>query len=128
VTIFELLEEIAVRENQKITEILGRREIRQIFESNQSAPGKARAILDALRLIRFPQLRATLDRITARIAGLKLPPGVRVVLPPDLGSDELRMELTAHGGAELKRLVEAVAVKSAELCQIADLLGGADEI
>ena len=64
----------------------------------------------------------------ARIAELKLPAGVRVVLPPDLGSDELRMELTAHDGAELKGLVEAVADKSAELCRIADLLGGADEI
>jgi hypothetical protein len=128
VTIFDLLEEIAVRENQKIAEVLSLPEIRRIFDSSQSAPGKARAILDALRRIRFPQMRATVDRIMARIAELKLPPGVRVVLPPDLASDELRIELTAHGGAELKRLVEAVAGKSAKLCRIADLLGGADEI
>jgi len=128
VTIFELLEEIGVREERKIAEVLSRNEIRQIFGANQSAPGKARALADALRAIRFPRLRAALDRITARIAGLGLPAGVRLVLPPNLSSDELRVELTAHSGAELQRLVEAVAARSAELCRIADLLGGTDEV
>jgi hypothetical protein len=128
VTIFTLLEEIGVRENQPVAEVLTRREIRNIFAANESAPGKARALLDALRAIRFPQLHETLAQINARIAALKLPVGLRVVLPPNLSSDEVRVEVTAHGGAELKRLVEAVTAKSTELCRVADLLGGADEV
>lgn len=128
VTIFTLLKEIGVRENQPIAEVLTRREVRNIFAANESAPGKARALLEVLRAIRFPQLHETLAQINARITELRLPEGVRVVLPPNLGSDEVRVELTAHGGAELKRLVEAVTARSAELGRIADLLGGADEV
>jgi len=128
VTIFRLLEEIGVRENQPIAEVLTRREIRHIFAANESAPGKARALLDALRAMRFPQLHDTLAQIMARVAELRLPAGVRVVLPPNLSSDEVRVELTAHGGAELRRLVEVITARSTELCRIADLLGGADEV
>ena len=128
VTIFTLLEEIGVRENQPVTAVLARREIRHIFAANQSAPGKARALLEALRAIRLPHLDAALERIIARVAALKLPAGVRLVLPPNLSSDELRVELTAHGGDELRGLVEALTAKSTELCRIAELLGGADEV
>jgi hypothetical protein len=128
VTIFTLLEEISMRESSSIAEVVARREIRQVFASNQSSPGKARALLDALRLIRLPQLHVTLDRLTARIAELKMPTGIRIVLPANLSSDEVRIELTAHGGAELQRLVGALMVKSTELGRIADLLGGTDEV
>lgn len=128
VTVFEMLEEIGIRENQPIGKILERREIRRVFTANQSAPGKARALLDTLRAMRFPRLRAALDLITARVADLGLPAGARLVLPPNLSSDELRVELTAHSGAELKRLIDALAARSTELSRIADLLGGTDEV
>lgn len=127
VTVFALLEEIGVRENRSIAEVLTRRELRHAGDTGQSTPGKARALLDALRAMRFPQLRATLERITARLAALGLPAGVRVVLPPNLSSDELRVELTAHSGAELKRLIEALAARSTALGRIVDQLGGTDE-
>jgi hypothetical protein len=57
-----------------------------------------------------------------------MPTGIRIVLPANLSSDEVRIELTAHGGAELQRLVGALMVKSTELGRIADLLGGTDEV
>ena len=72
-----------MRENQPIAGVLARREIRHIFAANESAPGQgARRCSPTLRAIRFPHLHDTLAQIMARVAALKLPAGVRVVLPP----------------------------------------------
>ena len=128
VTALELLEEIAVCENAKVAEILKRRELRRIIEGAGSAPGKARALLDALRAIRFPRMRKAADKIAAKVVDLRLPAGIRLVLPRDLGSDELRVELIAHSGIELRTLLDALAERVDPLCRIADMLGGVDEI
>ena len=124
----ELLEEIAVREKLNLKEILERRELRNIIDGAGSGPGRARALLDTLRAIRFPRLRAAADRIAAQVAALALPAGIRLVLPRDLSSDDLRVELTAHGGSELRKLLDALAGRADSLCEIAEALGGADEI
>jgi hypothetical protein len=128
VTALELLEEVALRERENIAAVLARSDIRRILESTGSAPGRARTLLEALRAIRFPQLKATTDRLRAEVAALALPVGVEVVLPRELSSDELRIEISAHGGAELERLIVAIEKNAAALRRIADILGGADEI
>jgi hypothetical protein len=135
VTVFELLEEIAVREGATnvsievtIAAILARHEIRRILDATGSAPGRARALIDTLRAIRFPRLKRTADRLAAEIAALGLPRSVKVVLPKELASDEVRIEISAHGGAELERLIDSVAQARAGLGRVADLIGGADSI
>jgi len=128
VTALVMLEEIGVREDQTIAQLLARAEIRRIQAANESAPGKARALLDTLRALRFPRMRAAFDQLKTGIASLRLPAGIRVVLPADLASDELRVELTAHGGDDLQRLVDAIVTHAAELRRLADQLGGADEV
>jgi hypothetical protein len=128
ITALEMLEEIALRDRASVAAVLARHEIRRILNGTGSAPGRARALLDQLRAFRFPRLKRTADRLTAAIAALGLPRGVAVVLPRALGSDELRIEISAHGGAKLDRLLEALANKRAGLRRIADLLGGIDEV
>jgi hypothetical protein len=135
---FELLEEIALREREAnvsieeievtIAAILARREIRRILEGTGSAPGRARELIETLRAIRFPRLKRTSDRLAAEIAALGLPRGVKVVLPKELSSDEVRIEISAHGGGELQRLIDSVAQARAGLRRIADLIGGTDSI
>jgi hypothetical protein len=49
-----------------------------------------------------------------------------VILPRDLASDELRIEITAHGAAELEKLIEAIAKRAAGLRRVAGLIGGED--
>ena len=139
-TAFELLEEIVVRERATIVAnganatiatiatILARREIRRILDGTGSAPGRARELLDALRTIRFPRLKRTAQRLAEEIAALGLPHGVSVVLPKELGSDEVKVEISAHGGVELERLIDAVGQARAGLIRIADLIGGGDSI
>jgi hypothetical protein len=124
VTALDLLEAIAVRETTRLAAILDRPDMCRIIDGAGSAPGKARALLDRLRAIRFPRLREAADRLAADVADLALPAGIRLVLPPDLSSDELRVELTAHSGIELRRLLDALAGKADFLCRIADTLAG----
>jgi hypothetical protein len=128
VTTLELVEEIAVRESATIGMILVRPEIRRILDGTGSAPGRARALIDTLRAIRFPRLKRAADRLSVEIAELGLPHGVKVVLPRALSSDEVRVEISAHGAADLGRLIDSVARARAGLGRIADLIGGADSI
>jgi hypothetical protein len=135
VAAFELLEEIALREREANVPIEGafaaifaRREIRRILEGAGSAPGRARELLDMLRAIRFPRLKRTADRLAAEIAALGLPRGVKVVLPNELSSDEVRIVISAHGGGALEQLIDSVARARVGLGRIADLIGGTDLI
>jgi hypothetical protein len=135
VAAFELIEEIALREREANASIEGafaaifaRGEIRRILEGTGAAPGRARELIDTLRAIRFPRLKRTTDRLAAEIAALGLPRGVKVVLPKELSSNEVRIEISAQGGGELTRLIDSVAQARAGLERVADLIGGTDLI
>jgi hypothetical protein len=128
VTAFELLEEIALREREAIAALLARGDIRRILNGTGSVPGRARELIDALRAIRFPRLKRTADRLVAEIAALGLPPGVNVILPKELSSDEVRIVISAHGGGELVQLIDSVVEARTGLGRIANLIGGTDLI
>lgn len=128
VTAFECLEEISVRESAQIAAIVARREIRRILDGAGAAPGRARSFVEQLRTIRFPRLKHATERMTAALAALALPRGINVLLPRDLSSDELRIEIVAHGGDEMDRLIGALAKNRNGLRRIAAMLGGADEL
>jgi hypothetical protein len=55
-----------------------------------------------------------------------MPHGIKVVLPRDLASDEVRIEIVAHGSAELSELLETLRIKAGPLVRIAAMLGGTD--
>ncbi len=74
--------------------------------------------------MRFPKLRDTMKRLRDEVADLHLPPGINVVLPHDLASDELRIEITARGEAELEKLIDAIGRNGDGLKRIAQMLGG----
>jgi hypothetical protein len=126
VAAFDLLEEIALRERIKIATIIAGAEIRRILDGAGSAPGRARDLLDTLRAQRFPRLHRLTERFALEIAALGLPGGVRVVLPKDLSSDEVRIEICARGGADMLRLIDVVANAREALGRIADLTGTDD--
>ena len=128
VTVFELLEEIALREQSTPRDILVRGEIQRILDGAGSAPERARALLDELRTIRMPRLRATTERLKREIAALGLSREIGVTLPRDLGSDEMRIEILARGGAELERLIDELTKHRAGLGRIAEMLGGGQDI
>jgi hypothetical protein len=124
VTALDLLEEIAVRERVTVADVLSRDEIRRIADGSASGPARAGALIEALRQIRFPRLRAMQERLRAEVAALKLPRGISVDLPKELGSDELTVSLRVRSADDLGRLVAALNQSSAGLARIVEMLGG----
>ena len=107
ITALELLEEIAVRERVTAAEVLSRDEIGRVADGSGSGPARASALIEALRKIRFPRLRA-----------------ISVDLPKELGSDELTVSLRVRSADDLGRLVAALNRSSARLARIVEMLGG----
>jgi hypothetical protein len=124
VTALDTLDEIGVREHLTIAAILDRPEVRRITNGSGPAPSRASALLEALRTLRYPLLKRMQDDLHAEASALKLPRGISLDLPKDLGSDELTVSLRVRSGAELAHLLEALDQKRAGLTRIIEMLGG----
>jgi hypothetical protein len=124
ITALETLEEIAVREDVTVAGVLDRAEIRRIAGGPGSAPSRASALMEALRTLRYPRLKKMEEQIRSEVSALKLPRGISVVLPKELGSDELTVSLRVRSAAELARLLEALDRSRPGLARIIDMLGG----
>jgi len=66
------------------------------------------------------------ERLRAEVTTLKLPRGISVDLPKELGSDELTVSLRARSADDLGRLIAALNQSSAGLARIFEMLGGND--
>ncbi len=126
VAALELLNEIAVRERATVAAILAREDVARIAAGAGSAPQRARALLDALRALRYPRLGRTFDRIRAEVRALKLPRTISIEVPKELGSDELAITLSVRSAAEFDAALHALGEQRAALARIIDLLGGKD--
>jgi hypothetical protein len=128
VAALELLAEISVREQTSAARILARPPLRRLATEGGSAPERAHAFLNELRAIRFPRLRETTERLEAAIAALRLPRGIRVLLPRELASDELTIQLAASAPGELDRLLDKLLEKRSDFARILAMLGGDDYV
>jgi hypothetical protein len=128
ITALTLLEEIAVREGQSVGEILDRLPLRRVLDSAGSGPGRARLLLEELRAARYPQIKRASDYLAGQLSAIKLPPCIKVVLPRDLASDEVRVEIVAHGSAEMEQVLASLTAKSPELVRLAAMLAGEDDL
>ena len=124
VTALDTLDEIAVRERVTIAAILDRPEVQRVANGPGSTPSRASALLEALRTLRYPQLRKMQDELRAEVSALKLPRGIAIDLPNELGSDELTVSIRARSAAELAHLLEALDQKRAGLARIIEMLAG----
>jgi hypothetical protein len=124
VTALETLEEIAVREHATVAGILERPEIRRIANAGGSAPSRASALLKALRTFRYPLLNELQEQLRSEVSSLKLPRGIAIDLPKDLGSDELTVSLRVRSAAELAHLLDALNRSRSGLTRIMEILGG----
>jgi hypothetical protein len=124
VTAIDLLEEVAVREHLTVAEILDRPEIRRIAGGPGSAPSRAGALLEALRSLRYPRLKKMQQQLRAEVFALKLPRGISLDLPKELGSDEVTVSLRVRSAAELAHVLEALERSRPGLTRIIEMLGG----
>ena len=128
VSALDLLDEISVREHTSAAKILARPPFRRLLTGGGSAPERARAVLEELRAIRFPRLRKTTERLEAAIAALRLPRGIRVLLPRELASDELTIQLAASAPGELDHLLDALLEKRGDFARILAMISGDDDV
>lgn len=124
----DLLDEISVREKTIAASILARPALRRLRDAGGSAPERAHALLDQLRAIRFPRLHQAVERLEAAVAAMRLPRGIAVLLPRELASDELTIQLKVSDAQKLERLLETLMEKREELGRILTMIGGGDEI
>ena len=124
VTALEMVEEISVRDHITVAAILDQPEIRRIANGSDSAPSRARALLEAVRTLRYPLLKKMQEQLRSEVSALKLPRGISIDLPKDLGSDELTVSLRVRSGAELAHLLDALDRSRSGLTRIIEMLGG----
>ncbi len=124
----ELLDEIGVREGQGPATILARDELRRTIRGAGSRPECASAFIEKLRELRYPQLSRTRAQLESAVAAMRLPRGIALVLPKDLGSDELMVRLTAHRASEFEMLLQALVENRERIEALIEKLGGSDEI
>jgi hypothetical protein len=124
VAALDLLGEIAVRERKSGAEILAGPELERIAARAGSAPERARAFIDAIRAMRFPRLTQTAARLESAIGELRLPRGISIVLPTELGSDVLTIKLELSRAGDLDRALGVLNQRRAAVARILAMLGG----
>jgi hypothetical protein len=124
VTALDTLDEIAVREHVTVAAILDQLEIRRIANGSGSAPSRASALLEALRTLRYPLLKRMQEQLRTEVSALKLPRGISIDLPKELGSDELTVSLRVRSGADLAHLLDVLDRSRPGLTRIIEMLGG----
>ena len=123
----EWADEIAVRDATSIAAVLGGEAVRAARERDLGRNEAIKAVREALRRVRFPRLSALEDDLARRVRALALPPGVRVLLPPNLLDTEVRVELRGADLASFRAAVERLhaAVQRTEFAEIFALLAEA---
>jgi hypothetical protein len=124
VTALDILDEISVRDHVTIASVLDRPEIRRIANGSGSTPSRASAMLEALRTLRYPLLKKMQEQLRSEVSALKLPRGISIDLPQELGSDEVTVSLRVRSGDDLAHLLEALGQRRTELTRIIEMLGG----
>lgn len=108
--LLDWLEEIALRDQSRIQDILASTPITHIeSDPRLGRADKLKRIKEEIRRLRFPRLAQTEDSIRARIQELKLHPGIRFTVPPGLEGGRLWVELSASTHSELKKLTIKLA-------------------
>jgi hypothetical protein len=108
--LMDWLEEIALREQLMIEEILASKPIVDCASAPRlGRADKLKRIKDEIRRRRFPRLARTEDAIRARIHELKLHPEIRLKVPLGLEGGRLEVELSASSHDEFKKLVIKLA-------------------
>jgi len=122
------LEEIALRDQAQIHELLGGKAVADIStDPRLGRADKIKRVKEQVRRWRFPRLAETEDAIRVKIQALKLHPGVRLSVAPGLEGGRLQVECSAASHEELKDLTATLseALEKAGTSEIFDLLSGA---
>src|SRR5262247_1511009 len=125
--LMDWVEEIALRDQSTIAEILTRKSIVDIeSDPRLGRADKLKRVKEELRRLRFPRLAHLEDSIRVRIQELKLHHEIRLTVPQGLEGGKLRVEFSASTPEELKKLTVKLAEATAanSIREIFALLAG----
>ena len=100
--LLDWLEEIAARDEQSVTDILERRELRSARTTPGSRHDKLKAVKTMLRKIRYPRLTRLEENVRQAVKALDLGRVGQVSFPPDFEGDEVTLTLTVRNVHELR--------------------------
>jgi hypothetical protein len=102
----EYLEDISIKEEKKISDLLGEKQFLSILEDKKlNNPQKSKLILDLLRSRRFPRLAHSEKAFQKEISGFPLPGGVKLHHSPFFENPDYRLEIVFRSGYELKEKI-----------------------
>jgi hypothetical protein len=125
--LMDWLEEIALRDQTKIAEVLARKSITEVESHPRlGRADKLKRIKEEIRRLRFPRLAQVEDSIRVRIRELKLHPQIRISVPPGLEGGRLQVEFSASSADDLLAVIAKLADAAGKdaLREIFGLLGG----
>lgn len=120
--------EIAARDHLTMAEVLVLPDLVKAQRRRGSAPERARAFLDALRTRRFPRLAQTLERLSRAIGELRLPRGISIILPAELGSEVVTIRLEVARATDLDHAIAVLGDRRGAIVRVLEMLGGCDEV
>jgi hypothetical protein len=126
--IMDWLEEIALRDQAQIHELLSGKVVADITtDPRLGRADKLKRVKEQVRRWRFPRLAEAEGAIRTKIQALKLHPGVRLSVPPGLEGGRVQVEFSAASHEELKQLTAKLseALEKAVASEIFELLSGA---
>jgi hypothetical protein len=124
--IFDQAEEISVRRQCSIGEVLDAQPIRDGLARGLGRNEALRAFKQSLRRLRYPQLAAIEERLTSTTKALQLPRGIEIRFPENLEGDEVSIHLKANSAAQLREQVGKLtaAIERSEVDEMFRLLEG----
>jgi heterodisulfide reductase subunit C len=104
-----LIREIAARDGATVEDILARYQLLQVVaDPNTAATDKVRALRQALRGVRLPQLSERQQQLTALIEGLELPDSARLTTDPYFENQKMKLEYQFSQPEELNVLINKI--------------------
>ncbi len=107
--ILDDLAAIGSRHGCGIASLLQRDDLRAVLGRPLARNEAIKALKQALRRLRYPQLSTAEQRLATLGTSLRLPAGVRIELPENLEGEHIAVTLRARTAAELRAQARAVA-------------------
>jgi hypothetical protein len=129
--LLDWLEEIALRDQTNIAEVLACKSITNVeSDPRLGRADKLKRIKEEIRRLRFPRLAQAEDSIRTLIRELKLHPQIRISVPSGLEGGRLQVEFNASSADDLRTVIANLAEAAGKdaLQEIFGLLGCTQQI
>ena len=107
----EYTQDIIIRENKTISEVLYAGPLREVAESAQlNMPQKAKVVLETMRVRRFPRLAQAQHSVELAVSAISMPPEASIHYDPSLEDPYYHLKIKFKHGKDLKKAINKLHV------------------